>query len=177
MRPLLNIDYNGFLSRDFFQVVVSVDMTKDDLPINGLRSNCKKEAYRKKDQITIELAKDLIEKKKISDKKFLTQGKKTESMLTSTSSSNVPALQSPEPEATTTTEKKTEPSEKIIASELFDKNNYQLSRGEFGWLLERMFLFREDYSHPERCIFVFRAIEKDLYQKLENTKMIIEGNP
>ncbi|NUM42937.1 MAG: hypothetical protein HUU45_15070, partial [Leptospiraceae bacterium] len=48
------------------------------------------------------------------------------------------------------------------------------TRGEFYPFLESMFLYREDYSKPEKCTFVYRIIEDGLYEKIEKTNKFIE---
>ncbi|MCK6381716.1 MAG: hypothetical protein L6Q54_10800 [Leptospiraceae bacterium] len=164
LKPLLNTEYTGFISKNFFQVVVSVDMTKDELPINELRKFCKKEADRKKEQITIEYLKENYILKKIKNNPFASVKEKAK-----TKDKNIEE----------STEKKNEvQAEEEISKEsntsLYNPKNYQLTRGEFYPFLESMFLYREDYSKPEKCTFVYRIIEDGLYEKIEKTNKFIE---
>ena len=176
LKPLLNIEHTGFISRDFLQVIVTVDLTKEELPINGLRSACKKDAYKLRDKITIDYLRKILDQNKISTKSF---GAPTVA-TTAPPSTSIPMTTQPQDiqntgkEKDQDSEKKSDEPKKGIASELFNDKNYQLTRGEFNWLLDEMFLYREDYSSPEKCTFVFRVIEKGLYKKVENTNLIIE---
>ncbi len=50
---------------------------------------------------------------------------------------------------------------------------YQVSRGEFSWFLDSMFIFLEDYSSRDKCTFVYRLLQEDLYAKVEGTKLVL----
>jgi len=166
LKPLMNIEYTGFISRDFFQVVVNVDMTTKELPINGLRASCKNEANKKKDQVTIEYLKKNYISRKIKDNPFAPKKDQGESKDFTTN------IQMKDTDESKKTEKeKGKPSPEFG---LYNKTNYQLTRGEFAWFLDAMFLYREDYSNPEKCIFVYRIIEDGLYKKVEATNILIE---
>jgi hypothetical protein len=56
--------------------------------------------------------------------------------------------------------------------ELIRKDFSELS-GEFAWFLDSFFLYKEDYSKPNTCIFVYRVIQKDLYEKIAKTKLSV----
>lgn len=53
--------------------------------------------------------------------------------------------------------------------------NPLVNRGEFAWFLDTMFIYKEDYSNPEKCSFVFRNIQDKLYERVEKTKLTFIG--
>ena len=69
------------------------------------------------------------------------------------------------------------------SASIFDKKinptskakNPILNRGEFAWFLDTMFIYKEDYSNPEKCSFVFRNIQDKLYERVEKTKLTYIG--
>lgn len=56
---------------------------------------------------------------------------------------------------------------------LFDPKMVYL-QGEFAWFLDSYKLYKEDYTNPKKCVFVYRIAKKGLYEKLENTKVSID---
>ncbi|MDX1960811.1 MAG: hypothetical protein SFU98_19720 [Leptospiraceae bacterium] len=59
---------------------------------------------------------------------------------------------------------------------LISWKNPDLNRGDFQWFLEGMFLYAEDYSNQEKCIFIFRNIQNGLYDKVVATKLSFVPN-
>ena len=87
-----------------------------------------------------------------------------------------------EAKSTSTDDTNTSASASASAS-IFDKKinptskakNPILNRGEFAWFLDTMFIYKEDYSNPEKCSFVFRNIQDKLYERVEKTKLTYIG--
>jgi hypothetical protein len=109
-KPLQNTDYTGFISRNFFQAVVEVPLTKEELTILEERKSCQREALKKRDGIVLLLLKKIamednwnrkerdLEKERASDtekaklksdefKKTLAEAKSTSTDDTNTSAS------------------------------------------------------------------------------------------
>lgn len=53
--PLQNEEYSGFISRDYFQVVVKVPSSAKPLPIQIAREDCKNRAIQERNRITVAL--------------------------------------------------------------------------------------------------------------------------
>lgn len=181
-KPLQNTDYTGFISRNFFQAVVEVPLTKEELTILEERKSCQREALKKRDGIVLLLLKKIamednwnrkerdLEKERASDtekaKLKSDEFKKTlaEAKSTSTDDTNTSASASA---SASIFDKKINPTSKA--------KNPILNRGEFAWFLDTMFIYKEDYSNPEKCSFVFRNIQDKLYERVEKTKLTYIG--
>lgn len=181
-KPLQNTDYTGFISRNFFQAVVEVPLTKEELTILEERKSCQREALKKRDGIVLLLLKKIamednwnrkerdLEKERASDtekaKLKSDEFKKTlaEAKSTSTDDTNTSASASA---SASIFDKKINPTSKA--------KNPILNRGEFAWFLDTMFIYKEDYSNPEKCSFVFRNIQDKLYERVEKTKLTFIG--
>ncbi|MCZ8238547.1 MAG: hypothetical protein O9310_08935 [Leptospiraceae bacterium] len=61
-----------------------------------------------------------------------------------------------------------------IKSENLFKPKMEYLQAEFSWLLDSLILYKEDYSEKEKCIFIYRAAKKGLYEKLEQTKLSVD---
>lgn len=115
-----------------------------DYSIERERIECKKNALIERDKQTIQILKKILSEKDNKWKNDL-------------SNKNVLKLDS----LTTSTDKQ-------ASIELSDTS---INRGEFSWMLDRLKVYMEDYSEKNKCKFVFRAIEKGLYEKLEATRL------
>jgi len=131
---LLNTTYTGFISRDFFQVVVNVPILLEEKTITKERQTCLEKSIYERDKLTIPI-------------------------LRSIATNNIK-------------NKEEYPGIKINIGD--SKNKSELSRGEFAWFLDSMFLFKEDYSSRKSCTFVFRIIQDKLYEKVENVRLVIQ---
>lgn len=127
-KTLLNTEYSGFITRDFYQVIVDVPIPGTDTSILQDRSNCMQKSRMERDKIVVN------QLRKIS---METEMNKRENPYT------IPA------------------------------DSFDFYLGDYSWFLSRMFLFQEDYSDPKKCKFTYRIIEKDLFSKVENTRLSI----
>lgn len=133
-KPLLNTTYTGFISREFFQVVVNVPVLQDEKTILKERETCLQKSISERDKITIPILREIAVKNPKNKENFT--------------------------------------GIKVNVGE--SKKKPELSRGEFSWFLDSMFLFKEDYSSRNNCNFVFRIIQENLYDKVENVGLVIQ---
>lgn len=132
-KTLLNVSHTGFISRDFFQVVVEIPILTSELTILKEREWCIQKALQERDRITIPILRSIAGsslKNKNKDSIYKTGYKS------------------------------------------FSKN-FQSSRGEFSWFLDSMFIFQEDYSSRDKCKFIYRNIQNDLYAKVEDIYLVV----
>lgn len=163
VKPLRNTEYTGFISRDFFQVVVDVPVTRDDITIYEEREQCKKEALLKRDKLVLPILKGIARNNTINKdrrKKEEEEEKETEppnlkmKKITETDYSNEPDRQ----------------------SKVANRKSTSLIKGEFSWFLDSLILFKEDYSKPDKCVFVYRTIQEGLFARVENVNMNAIGD-
>lgn len=160
IRPLQNTKHTGFVSRYFFQVIVPIDIPMLDMTIEEEREYCKKMSITKRDQIVLPLLEKIaIDYKNQNSRLFVAKSK---SNLSSTNSTNLPIG------STSISDR----SEIIDKSRFLIQSNSNLNRGVFGWFLDDMFLYLEDYSNPYKCTFIYRNITKDLFTKVEKAYLI-----
>ena len=127
-KPLSNTTYNGFISRDFFQIIVEIPVFDKEITIMKEREVCLQKSLPARDKLIIPILRKI-------------------------------AAESPKNKSELLVSKKTE--------------NYEISRGEFSWFLDSMFLYLEDYSSRDRCKFIYRNIQANLYSMVENTKLVV----
>jgi hypothetical protein len=153
-KPLQNTSYSGFISRNFFQVVVEVKIPEREFTIAEERNHCKSMSFVERNKKTLALLREEANYNSSNQKRFRydSQAKEEEEILNSFQSS-------------------TKEWRKNSASSLIQSKNPDLSTGEFAWLLDDMFLFREDYSNAGKCIFVYRVIQENLYKKVYETNL------
>ena len=171
-KPLQNTDYTGFISRNFFQAVVEVPLTKDELTILEERKSCQREALKKRDGIILPLLKkiamedDWNRKQRDFEKEGASDSEKAKQKSDEFKKS-LSEAKSTSPDDTSIFDKKIKGTTK--------SQNPLVNRGEFAWFLDTMFIYKEDYSNPEKCSFVFRNIQDKLYERVEKTKLTFIG--
>lgn len=194
-KVLENFKDTGFISREFFQILVKVPLPAKDAGIQELRTQCRKIAETKRDEIAVSI---LLREIRENDRIFRgtippdlssSSSPALPSQITSTTTaSTAPGSIAVSGSATNTTgtnpgtnqnqNASTGTSSSTSASSLIpdpktaekDKAKAKLLaqdvlvyRGAFAWFLNSMFLFREDYTDPANCTFIYRNIQKDLY--------------
>ncbi len=187
-KALMNETDTGFISQEFFQIKVDVPLLEEEKPGKERREACKRRAFVKRDQeaMTI-LIKTAREKHRpfIGIEKFLSspRGKVRANQNPSESSRPLGAIpnttipNTTNPNATNTNSPNTSTS---IFSLFGNPNNPDQNPNEepkrniskiyiqsFGWFLQDLVLYKEDYSSKSNCVFLFRNIQKDLYAKVE----------
>jgi hypothetical protein len=196
-----NEQHSGFISKDFFQIRVEVNATAKELPILSKREDCKRRSILLRNELTIPIlikeVKDIendrlrginkIQKSYASDSKSQAQPNTTASLLAQPTQpvpyplAPLAQVQKNRPQQNTTgqqatpglMEKRNE-SEEEIKNKLLIKPKMEYLQGEFSWLLDEMKLFKEDYTKKEKCVFIYRAAKKGLYERLEETKLSID---
>ncbi|MCB1180008.1 MAG: hypothetical protein KDK36_20690, partial [Leptospiraceae bacterium] len=152
IKPLKNTSYSGFISRDFFQVVVEVRSPDKELTIGQERNYCKEKSLIERDKKTIPLLVKEASMETPNEKRFRYDEKyKKESSGLNTFVHEDPGWR--------------ESNENYLEDSL----NFSLSRGEFAWFLDSMFIYREDYSEAGKCKFIYRNIQENLYEKVAKT--------
>ncbi len=132
-KTLSNVSHTGFISRDFFQVVVEIPILTNELTILKEREWCTQKALQERDRVTIPLLRSIAGASLKNKNKEFTS---------------------------------------IRSYKSFSKN-FQTSRGEFSWFLDSMFIFQEDYSSRDKCKFVYRNIQDNLYTKVEDIYLVV----
>ncbi|EMY77095.1 hypothetical protein LEP1GSC060_2097 [Leptospira weilii serovar Ranarum str. ICFT] len=185
-KVLENVRDTGFISREFFQILVKVPLPAKDAGVQELRNQCRKIAETKRDEIAVSI---LLQEIRANEGIFkgslppdLTSslppalpgqisnttsassvpGSIAVSGTTNPMAANQPANTDANPNSTTTpnsrmTEKDKEKKEKLLTQDIL------VYRGAFAWFLNSLFLFREDYTDAANCTFIYRNIQKDLY--------------
>lgn len=143
LRNFENEDYTGFISRDFFQVVVEVPLEITDKSILQQREICKLQAIQKRNEITLPIL------RKIASSNFQNQNREREFSQSKTQE-ELPSF---------------EAKQKL-------KEKSKTYEGEFAWFFEKFFLYKEDFSQKDKCKFIYRNIAENLYKKVENTKLL-----
>lgn len=171
-KPLQNTEYTGFISRTFFQAVVEVPLTKEELTILDERKSCLKEALKKRDGIVLPILKKVAMEDKWNERernleKDRADDKEKAKQKDDEYRKSLPDAKSTSPDDASIFDKK--------VSETTKKKNPFINRGEFAWFLDSMFIYKEDYSDPEKCSFVFRNIQDKLFERVEKTKLSYIG--
>lgn len=171
-KPLQNTEYTGFISREFFQAVVEVPLTKEELTILEERKSCLKEAMKKRDLIVVPLLKKVAMEDKFNERereleKERADDKEKAKLKDEEFRKNLPDAKTVVPGEESIYDKKT--------VEVKKAKSPLVNRGEFAWFLDSMFIYKEDYSDPEKCSFVFRNIQDKLYERVEKTKLSFIG--
>lgn len=175
-KAIMNEEYTGFISRDFFQVVVKVDSSVQEIPIKDRRLDCMRRSVPARNKITIPIL--LKETKDSENDRFrginqiqnaysgADESSETNSQTSIFDSSNSGSIASPLSPPSTE-------EEESYGTELFDKKLSYL-QGEFSWFLESFILYKEDYTNPKECVFIYRVAKKGLHKRVENTQISID---
>ncbi|XDD51205.1 hypothetical protein AB3N59_05380 [Leptospira sp. WS92.C1] len=192
-KVLENVKDTGFISREFFQILVKVPLPIKDAGIQELRNQCRKIAETKRDEIAVAiLLTEIRENNRLFDRLKADPGKYTGPTLPPQVSSVVAGIatttapgaaalstgnmtttpQTANPYSAntgtaTSTSESLIPDPKAIQKEKEKAKRLNqdalIYRGAFTWFLNSLFLFREDYTDPSNCTFIYRNIQKDLY--------------
>ncbi|WP_210410844.1 hypothetical protein [Leptospira sarikeiensis] len=174
-----NLNDSGFISHDYFQVVVTVPVPNQEKPLLTLREDCKTRAIRKRDEISINL---IIAQITEENKTWIGVGvnstvPKYEPLpgpiqAVRTKSNSPMGAASIATQVVQTQEEDTGPEEKKEKKKTEIINaDYLTYRASFAWLLDRLFLYKEDYSDPKTCTMVFRIVDADLLKRTLETKI------
>ncbi|TGM52712.1 hypothetical protein [Leptospira adleri] len=184
-KVLENVKDTGFISREFFQILVKVPLPSKDAGIQELRNQCRKVAETKRDEMAVSI---LITEIRESDRLFgsiqpdlannNTNPTLPSQITNTTSVSTTPGGVAVSGSSTNSTTQSSNPygpstgpsanpdpkaAEREKEKAKLLNQDVLVYRGAFAWFLNSMFLFREDYSDPANCTFIYRNIQKDLY--------------
>lgn len=159
-KVMKNQTYSGFISRDFFQVVVEVPYPTDDMTILEEREYCKEQSISYRDDRAVPLLVDVAMENPKNKKRAV------ERFQSETDSLRYPSLREKISDLSNSSDRR-----------LLNFKNADLNRGAFSWFLGSMFLHKEDYSVKNKCTFIYRLIEKDLFAKVENTLLPVPVKP
>lgn len=125
---LLNTEYTGFITRDFYQVIIEINVSNADTSITRDREDCQKKSLRERDRIVVNQLRNL-------------------SIENDSNQKGEPYKLNPD--------------------------NYEYYVGDYSWFLNGMFLFQEDYSDPKKCKFIYRIIQKNLFSRVQETRLTL----
>jgi hypothetical protein len=155
VKPLQNREYTGFISREFFQVIVEVNLPEESSSIEKLRENCLSESIPIRDKLTLPILRE-IASNNIENRRFYKEDERERE----------------ENQILSSFEKKTVNWRRPASKEIPIINPF-IYRGEFAWFLDKMFLFQEDYSKSGKCKFIYRNIGPELFKKVYETRLSI----
>lgn len=176
-KAIMNEEYTGFISRDFFQVVVTVDASVQEIPIQEKRKDCMRRSVPARNKITIPI---LLKESKDSENdrfrginqiQYAYPGAEASSQSQSSTSPSLDTT--PRGPIATPLSPPTKLDEPSYGDELFDKKLTYL-QGEYSWFLNSFILYKEDYTNPKECIFIYRVAKKGLHERVENTEISID---
>jgi hypothetical protein len=228
VKPLANEEFTGFISRDFFQLVVKVDASAKEAPMIDKRQDCKRRSISLRNKATIPLlvkeVKDAendrfrgINRIRYSYPRLGSAGDTAGSGGFDPSGANTPIAtplfppaQQPSPLAPGTAgaagqtpnqmqgqqgqtnqqnrqnrqgaDGKTEENDgsqslfeiKPKHGNLLFNKEMEYLQGEFSWFLDSYTLYKEDYSDPKECVFIYRVAKKGLYERIEKTNLSVK---
>ncbi|TGK07937.1 hypothetical protein EHO59_07540 [Leptospira semungkisensis] len=169
-----NVSESGFISHDYFQVVVTVPIPDQERPLLELREECKARAVRKRDEVSVTLIlAQLTEERKnlIGIARTSSVPKYETPILPNTVLAAQASRGSGASIATQTlipTEKPSEEQEEKKEKKKTEivSADYLAYRASLAWFIDKLFLFKEDYSDPKTCTMVFRVVDADLMKRI-----------
>jgi hypothetical protein len=202
-KAFYNEQHSGFIAKDFFQVRVVTHLTVKEIPLLEKRNDCKRRSYALRNELAVPLLITELKEMDSDRLKGINRIRKSYSPVVEqtnnqpTSPNSIPLPPSPPvpyplvplsqaqknrsqqgiPGIANTQNAQNLPTEDIeddTKSEALFKPRMEYLQSEFAWLLDEMVLFKEDYSEKEKCIFIYRAAKKGLYDKLERTNLSVD---
>ncbi|TGM28560.1 hypothetical protein [Leptospira levettii] len=191
-RALQNESDEGFISREFFQIKVEIPVTYREIAGKERREECKKRAFIERESLSLPfLLKIQRQKHQWGDgldsySKSL-EGKDRQTRLvtnapqmttatgtiatTSTTQTVVPQSQQSVgiTSNTNTTPNPTQNLDGVRGIPQTQKKNDRENLHNFAWFFDSLHLYKEDYSDPTKCAFLFRNIQPNLMERVEKT--------
>lgn len=191
-RVLQNESDEGFISREFFQIKVEIPVTYREIPGKERREDCKKRAFLERETLSLPYLVKIQRQKHrfgegIESYSNSLEGKDRQTRLLN----NAPSLTqgvgatplAGAQMATTQTQPNLTPSPQSPSSSNATKENLDEVRGNpqnrketdrenlhnFAWFFDNLLLYKEDYSDPTKCAFLFRNIQPKLMERVEKT--------
>ncbi|XDD43901.1 hypothetical protein AB3N58_06020 [Leptospira sp. WS60.C2] len=191
-RVLQNESDEGFISREFFQVKVEIPVTYREIPGKERREDCKKRAFLERETLSLPYLVKIQRQKHrfgegIESYSNSLEGKDRQTRLLNNAPSltqGVGATPTAGAQiAPTQTQPNLTPSPQSPSSSNATKENLDEVRGNpqnrketdrenlhnFAWFFDNLLLYKEDYSDPTKCAFLFRNIQPKLMERVEKT--------
>ncbi|MCW7464165.1 hypothetical protein ND860_04460 [Leptospira levettii] len=191
-RALQNESDEGFISREFFQIKVEIPVTYREIAGKERREECKKRAFIERESLSLPfLLKIQRQQHRFGEgldsySKSL-EGKDRQTRLvtnapqmttatgtiatTSTTQTVVPQSQQSvgTTSNTNTTPNPTQNLDGVRGIPQTQKKNDRENLHNFAWFFDSLHLYKEDYSDPTKCAFLFRNIQPKLMERVEKT--------
>ncbi|GBF49570.1 hypothetical protein LPTSP4_10850 [Leptospira ryugenii] len=180
---LQNESDEGFISREFFQVKVEVPYPNLELSGRQSRETCKQNAFLKKEELALPFLLDVHREQyqwgdgfETYAKTKIGQARLSQSQTSVANSSPISQASTVSPGSNTVTNSMTNvgPNATTVAPQPMTKTLPEQNKQyiqSFGWFFQSMFLYKEDYSSKTKCAFLFRLIQKNLYDKVLQTEL------
>jgi len=196
-RALQNETESGFISQEFFQVLVDVPLLEEEQPGRLRREDCRKRALKERETLAMPFLVEAAQNKHRffpGIEEFLRTtvgGERGARGVTPQSAVSLnpnppralegqnPANQgqgtnplgalNANPNAVQPTQAEEDPQEKARQKNLAERN--RLYTAAFGWFFQDLHFYKEDFTKKGRCVFVFRNIQKNLYKKVESVAL------
>lgn len=180
-KAIRNEKFSGFIARDFFQVIVTVDPTTAEIPIREKRKECLRRSVPLRNQLTIPLL--LKETKDGENDRFrginniyksytgVSQNQATPSPMSALMGAQAEPT-GPVASAVSRTPRNL-PKGSYNSSAYIHNKKLDFLQGEYAWFLDSFQLYKEDYSDPDSCVFIYRVAKKGLLEKVEETNLSI----
>ena len=192
-RALQNETDEGFISREFFQIKVEIPVTYREISGRERREDCKKRAFVEREMFALpHLLKIQRQKHRfgegIDSYSLSLEGKDRQTRLVNnapqfpattgmgTTATTTQSTSSQSPLGMSTNQTTNDPNALTKPKQNLDevRGNPQKEKGHenlhnFAWFFEGLVLYKEDYSDPTKCAFLFRNIQPKLMERVEKT--------
>ncbi|MCW7504448.1 hypothetical protein [Leptospira paudalimensis] len=191
-RALQNESDEGFISREFFQIKVEIPVTYREIAGKERREDCKKRAFIERESLSLPFLLKIQRQKHQWGDGLDSYGKSLEGKdrqtrlvtnapqmttatgtVTTTSTTQTVVPQSTQSSSSTSNANPTSnPNQNLDGVRGIPQNqkkNDKENLHNFAWFFDSLHLYKEDYSDPTKCAFLFRNIQPKLMERVEKT--------
>ncbi|TGM32807.1 hypothetical protein EHQ71_03055 [Leptospira levettii] len=191
-RALQNESDEGFISREFFQIKVEIPVTYREIAGKDRREDCKKRAFVERETLSLPFLLKIHRQQHKFGEGFDSyamslEGKDRQTRLitnapqittatgtvTTTSTTQTVVPQSTQSASTTsnpnTPNNPNQNLDGVRGIPQTQKKNERENLHNFAWFFDSLHLYKEDYSDPTKCAFLFRNIQPNLMERVEKT--------
>ncbi|MCW7472758.1 hypothetical protein CH369_07990 [Leptospira levettii] len=191
-RALQNESDEGFISREFFQIKVEIPVTYREIAGKERREECKKRAFIERESLSLPFLLKIQRQQHRFGEGLDTSSKSLEGKdrqtrlvtnapqmttatgtIATTSTTQTVVPQSQQSVGTTsntnTTPNPTQNLDGVRGIPQTQKKNDRENLHNFAWFFDSLHLYKEDYSDPTKCAFLFRNIQPKLMERVEKT--------
>lgn len=191
-RALQNESDEGFISREFFQIKVEIPVTYREIAGKERREECKKRAFIERESLSLPFLLKIQRQQHRFGEGLDTYSKSLEGKdrqtrlvtnapqmttatgtIATTSTTQTVVPQSQQSVGTTsntnTTPNPTQNLDGVRGIPQTQKKNDRENLHNFAWFFDSLHLYKEDYSDPTKCAFLFRNIQPKLMERVEKT--------